>query len=709
MPTIDNTRPKTTQRILRKENFADDYAVDSSLKVDEESPVVDVVAPSIPTAVLYRPVGYIKGHADTEFQEVITDFVDYKGHHFKVQVSQDDGLSWETIFVGFCEEQIFLVERADFASGGQKFICYGYAALLDKQPIQVGRAYNPATTSTHDLEWVPAFNSKNSKRRLDFNLAGNRTTEKHDGIYVYSREDGEVWTNQDIAEYCIAIGLPTAEFFDDLPLVGQFAALDAIKRFWPSRKPESLWKWLCKVIDRRFGFGFYLEYEEGAAPEDAGTLSLRVFTTTDADITIGTTTVPANDRPTSIVLDDPYPANHEWEALEFRESNAYKYDRIEVRGERILCVATFRFGFPPGSWGDGSFVKKWMDSLEYSYKQATGANDAEANDLRRSEDRFDSVYSQFGPPLAWPYKHLVFQATTEHFLGYKSDDEGVVTNDDEEAPWYAGFHVFERSLPFHSGTDYAVAPPIAYSEADPPEFRAMMAFARILTGPMAGGYGLLDRMNEADEELKGASFRPLDNIPLGFGISASPRHYWADGHWENAKATNVDPGMDYDFIHVTAAWRLDTRQHVAENLTESGEEESSSSTAPERVLTIDVDDAEYWVVSPETIVDVKDGEPEKIHPDNYILRDDLEKLQGVLAAAKAWHSKDRQAVPFNLHTPRRHKELGVMITSVVGAFFEQAVRAVVTKRTISLRDDGGSCRLETGWYDFDFAGAWSES
>jgi hypothetical protein len=715
MPTISNLRDRCKYKILRKAVFADDYVEDTSLRIEYGVPnVYGAAAPEIETFTLRRPIGTVKEHDDTDFVVGKYNYVDYSDHHFKIRSSVDDGATWETLFVGYCEEQTLVMERADFPQGTQKFTLFGYAARLDKQPIRTGRVYNPATATTHDLEWTPAFNAKNHKRRIDMNLSGNRSTETEDAIYVFSEEDGHIWTNLNIAEYLIKIGLPQCDFFNELPLEGQHIALDKIMKYWPApEKPESLWKWLVKVIDRRYAFGFYLKYTDGATEAEEGSLAVQVFTVTDVDITVGPITIPANATQTTFSLDFSYPDNHEWENLEFRKSKAEKYDRIEVRGERILMTGTFRADIN-GSWGEPMMVKQWIDAIETNYRAGSNTNDAELNDLARSTDVFDSVFSQVAPPPAWTYK-MSENAFTEHFFGLSSDDDGVVDNTDEAAPWYAGFHTFERTIPLHSGKDYWTSPIFSYAVSEPPEFRPMFAFVKLIGGPMSGNYAPVDRLSEVDEEYRSIQFRPLDNIPMGVGLGVSPRHYVAQSfEWSDAKPSNTDPSGDITWpnIFYTASWRLDTRQRVAEDLTEEGEEEaSSSSTTPCKTLVIDVKDAEYWYVMPGTIIEISDiGTPRYIHADNAVLRDDVAKLQGVLAAAKAWYSKHRQAMEFNLKSPKKHVDIGTMITDVTGVDFgSESVRSVVTKRTISVSREGASVRIETGWNNFDFAGAWDDA
>jgi hypothetical protein len=168
---------------------------------------------------------------------------------------------------------------------------------------------------------------------------------------------------------------------------------------------------------------------------------------------------------------------------------------------------------------------------------------------------------------------------------------------------------------------------------------------------------------------------------FGVRIEASPRHHIGKGTFTGP--SQFGPEIDYRTLIVTASYQSDQRQHI---LVRNPNEHETN-----RRLTVTLDEAEYWVASPHTVVGVNGtGDLTYINPDEMILRNDLPKLQAVAAFMEAYFFQTRQAlsitVPYISATPGTSQELGVFITNIVGLQTVEPVKAVVTSQVFDFRN-----------------------
>lgn len=671
MPSLPNTNtvspviPQPRVFVQAKFNWGDNWEFVPFLYCDS---VKRGMFPEGSSAVLSYDTGIIKQRGRNFFTQFEPQ--DIRDCFVRV-LTQFPGSNPDCVFVGIVVEEELVYDRYDTLSGKEYFQCYGMEYLLQRNTISTSVAVQPIGEEEYPVtvdEPLP-FNYRATKGH---NLKGNRsTTPTDDGIHYFSA-DGELWANIDIIDYLLWEHTP--EDFEFV-LVGQLEPLEALENVYHFRN-MTVWAALGKLIDRHQGLGFCVE----VAQDD--TILIRVVSLSDFEITVGDTTLPANNNPVSFTIPETNPDQHLVGDVPFRVTAAQQVSEIRVRGSLIKCVADFSFSYD-------NLTEGWEDSFEDEYVSAVDESDEDANDYFRQQDKFDEVFRKYIVPLEW-------EGTSDGqpILPTPQDDGTVEIEDEPEV--FRFNKRFLRVLPFKKGIDYSVSPPEDNNpENVEPSFHAMACYYfDDVDGELHtkdDKFHKLEDLDVSNEDLKGCSFGPLDN-DFGFVVHSSPNHYVANNDgWDGAAATKTEPELDYTKFLFVAMFDTDKRQQIV----------LRADSDNGRKLVVDVDAARYIYAAPQTCVGLdQDGQRLEIHADNEVLEDDQELLEAVASQVLAWYGRKRQAIEIPIRQIGYFVDLGAMLTSV--NFFQ--VQEPINTPITSIECDflRGETIVKTSYSELDF-------
>lgn len=655
-------------------------------------------APEIPSADLIYRFGDIKRSDQTGFGAYGP--LDLAGYYCRIILLTGYGLTpcWTGTIV---EQQTSLVGAR--AEGEQHFRAYGLAHLLDQ--ITIHKSYAWDRDEIQELEWTPRFNARH--RRGDF-LLGNRSIASKDvgGAYkvdVFDRARffdglGVRWNNRSIAMHLLVTHSPAA-FTPSF--AGQHEPLTEIFELHDF-EGETLWRALCRLIDRRRGIGFFIE-------DDAeNNVYLHCFSVSDRPIAVGESSLPANANPLTFFMPTQYPATHLLADVVIRKSDQARVNEIIVQGERIRVAATF-------SLEDGTLEPAWSDDLEADYLVAVDDETPRENDRYRAGDKFEGVFTRFRVPMDWDGQVGDGAGGETENVWLKAKESGEIEFADVSGFWRYD-KPFERELPFEVGIRYDEEEPVDENLEDAsPEFRPLAVWIRHQTydedyaiiAPGGGGGGgeakakwlYVDRLGEVDQKLPSVHVRPLDK-DLGFELTVSPRHFFAEGHWDDAAASRREPKFDYEDLVCTASFRLDARMRLVLRRGGGGSSGIESDAATRVVIT--VSGCELWYAPPSCVFDIdEDGQPIRVHEERRLLRSDADKLTAAAAQAAAWYGVPRLAIQIPIKRVGLFAPLGAMLVGIDSVYRFEEVRAPITGRHIDFTQ--GATTLETSFVALDFS------
>jgi hypothetical protein len=629
--------------------------------------------------------------------------LDYLGYFVRIRLLYDPAVNAiedaETIFIGQAVDTEIQPTNNATAAGTQVMRCLGLEHLL-RVAIRKGRALETtgAEPVASNLGWAPTHNRR---EQTGGSILGNRSENPVEGIDVhYFSSDREVWNAEQAIKYWLEIikdDLPEGIEFD---LTGQVAPLQDLEDVWNPEGKETL-TMINEVIDRRVGLYAFVDLEALEDPEAESTkIPLRVRTTTDVAIEFGAATLPANEAPTTLTIPSEFPFNHVIQHPALRFSNLNRVDRIVVQGQRAVCVCSFN------KQANETLEGKWSTTLETAYKAGTGAaSTGKEHDEARTLDKYEGVYTTFGPPRDWDFKVGGGETATaedKFSIDWVPQDDGIWIQDTVAEPpalpgiWRGGKR-FERWIPLEKGLDYSTSPPTEHRDE-----KAATEFLPMRLWVYDDGYNhsmytatekwwpgeLLGDINEA---LHNISVRPADN-DLAVEIQISPRHQLAAVEWDDGDPadTMTPPQLSWQRMVLTAAIRVDQRQRVVvEGLYDGGVEK-----------VIDVPDAEFWYAGHQCVVGITPaGDLAHIHASERILRDDKAKLETHMAFAQSWYGVERQPVTIPLQRLTKWVDVGQLLIAIEGVYSESSIRTVINK--IHYDGRGDMVTISTGWGNRD--------
>lgn len=622
----------------------------------------------------------------------------------RILILRDDsppGTEWFPIWHGIIPDDETTLRSDSQLVADQRITAYELAYVFDQVTLDYAQVFEAGCSSSPvRIDRSPAFNERHPRGGRA--VLGNRSESQYNGTnggifpiasYVFQK-NGREWTSLQILDYLRAWYFPSqfAVGFGGLP--GMLSILIEIHDF----DGLSLWKAINRLATRRRGIVFDLRVN----PSDES-LVLHLQSTSAVDISFGSLTLPANTEKITFGLPTEFPYTHLMGDVPFRLSSLNLYDRLVVRGQPVKVTFTVSFA-------DGTLAVAWDTSKEEPYRQALGAGqDANRNDQFRSREEFRGVFTAFKFPDNWDGK-----AKDGAGGGQKNNvfptclPDGSVGFSTLGNFWLGGKRL-ERDLPFQQDTDYSANVPKIPERESPPRwtqkpFRPLLVLIKDDQASRQhtkdDHWHLVDRLTGFDSPPASVAVRPLD-FGLGFEFNGGLRHQWALGHWPAATPdTHRQPDFNYEKLLATVLLETDVRQFLAEDLAAN----------PQRPKIINVPSAEYWAVVTGAVVDMDaDGGLKRIGSANLVLRNDLAKLQAVMAFAKAWYGQVRQAVTLPIRDLLLNSQaaspliVGSMLVGIQGLSIPNGVQVgtVVTARRFNYETQTET--IETGHAEQDFS------
>lgn len=613
--------------------------------------------PSISSAVLLDNYGTIKRESAVTFSAY--DPIDLKNQFVKIETVDDPGdiMAVTPVFYGFVPaEELRPHESPDGqASGDYLATAYGLEYLLDISNYAASWVIDGATTGPEagpvSIHRVIPFND-----RYTYGLTpvGNRTKDKVEtesgeggepvegtGHHVFSN-DNEPWTARDICEYVLRYYTDPRVTFT---LTGQVEILDNVI---PSNfNPDLLTAFdiLNAMIDRRRGAGWYTKV-------DGDTVSIEVFSLLGVSVVEGAITIPANESPITVNLD----TLADIEDVSLNIETVSQYDRIVARGAKVKTVFSIHKYIGGGDEsGGGGLLPAWTTEEQDTYDAL--------DDDQRDSDAYRHIYTTFSLPI---------NAKLNKNSNPQIDDTGT-PNFAAAAAIRSWGLTFMRQLP--------ILKTWADTEAQP-EYREPFAFVK---DPATGRYHYAERLNTSDRP--SLTLRMLESHP-GFELVGHYNHILGFNHFDGESSK---PALfDYRDTYVTVAAETDSHVYYAINL----------STPARRVLTIDVPDAELWVLSKGTALDIKADGTLDIEAVSSVLRTDADRLRGIATVARAWYGVQRGSLNLQMGQFVTFATRGDYIVNTISGNYSESVESVVSRITYDCLNH--KTTIQTAYEELDF-------
>lgn len=666
---------------------------------------------------------------------------DLEGNFVQISTVANSATRGGRLWHGVITSEQFRIDGGDVSSSGsgvQTITALELGHILNRKTLRGAYDEFPADTARL-IGSMPTFN-----RRAQFGLGGRVLGNRSDakiavtpaitgGIsetYVFSA-DGKIWTHLNILENILGRYAPDGFSFQITGQSEALASIEAVHAF----DSFDLWSALNVLIDRRRGLGWALN------TTGQGVLDLHVFTVVDRAVSVGDVTIPRNDSVVdNIALDTDYGVS-----ASVQRSSEGRIDRIVVEGARIKTC------FSCSIVGVDNLEPAWTSEEQVAYQTPVSA-DNERNDKERKTDTHRRVYQMYRLPAAWNGEGdtAVWGVGANALPSIRADgtlDVSVV------APLFQFGKSLDRSLP--------LLKPAAADGAEP-EYQE--PFAVVIDTEVtpttagtatAGGsldIGLEDNASEVDDFYTGqtitliagagagqsrtitgydGSFRLADVSPVPFspppdsgteyevtpkvyifvgakhamtirptegelGIVIEPaiNHILAKGFFSaDGDGSDVEPIYNPETLIFTLALDTEPRATVATSTNRGGPNPTT--------LTIRVNDAEIWYITPGTVTGISDGALIRTALGG-LARDDSERLREIAALARAWYGEQRSTLDMRWRRINRPAVLGSYIRSISDSFRRRLAGTVVT--TIKHVYTGGaqSTGITTSFAEMDF-------
>lgn len=601
-------------------------------------------APDVGGATFEWNFGEIKQHYDTQYGFYLPVLV--ANAYVMVRTLNQWG-NWAT-WIGVIQRETAQVHGTTWPQGFQGFEAFGIEHLLDRNQV------NGAYTEAGFVEREVVFN-----RKSNHGLAqqGNRSeTVDDNGVYYFSR-DGEKWTNLQIIEYLIKNFVRDGIEFE---LAGAIEPLQQIveeHNFYG----QSVLAAINTLIDRRYGLNWRLIVPDSPG----GVCYIYVFSQLAYPLQIGDVQVPAN--PVQSVV--PILGDHATDCVLTFDA-LHQFDSCEVRGSNLLVCGTY-------SYADLTLVKGWSDEAEAEY--------VAADDEARRADKFDAVFQRHIVARDWAGGLGNGEGTAQYMNAQPSvTDDGEVLLE-EVADFWRGEKSFERKIPIEKeGLD---------SEA-PTEY--VIAFAAI-KHPEEEKWAFVEDAWPDDIEAPAE----LSLISRELGVTIKPgtaNHRYALNHFDDSgdPGSDFEPLLDYEKILLTAASYTDVQ------LRASGQVPGQVISETGRTKVVHVPEAEYWVILPNTVTDIREGALHREYDDYEVVRDDSAVLRQLLALYLVWFGFARGTMTLQIKSITPAYPTSGLILGAAGTWHATVLGTVVTKKEFVWAKDICYTEIVTGSEEIAF-------
>lgn len=687
-----------------------------------------LTSPGIGQMRLRYRSGSILNAGSTSYR--IFSLQELEGKKVQVQTVAHTGSGERTLWTGIITTESIQIFGDDNATTeNQTIVAYEVGAILDRYTLE-GALFEKTEGVAVVIGWMPDFN-----RRAQYGLSvlGNRSNVKINDAYVFS-SDGAVWTNLNIIEYLLAAHPPPGMSFR---ITGQAEVLDTIVEVH-KLEGMSLFKALDSLVDRFRGLGWRL------IPDGDGAVSFEVFTLIEKDISVGDTTIPANEN----IIDNIVVDGDRGVDATITYTSDSQFDRVNVLGSLIKTCFT-------ASITEGTLEKAWTAAEETAYKEPTPSENDE-RDAERQTDKHLRVYQAYRIPRDWdgesdtgtPAVHSValpiinddgtidVTAAAERFLSEKMLSRAIPI---ETAAAISGAEPeYQAPIVALPKVGYVVATPIDTLSVDFVSFANGEGVGSLLeTGlytvtwtPPGGSAGTPVSVEDGEtkniagvdtdkfvtvtrtgenalegitditisilwvqSETANANVRMLDS-EMGLSIQPSINHILASGSFgTESNGSDIAPIYDYFGIIVTVAYDTDQRLKVRAKVG------NFEDIAEPKTLTIPVPNAALWYLTPGTMVGITDGAIVRDAVGG-ILRDDSDRLRQIAALALAWYGERRAILNISWKRIINPGVLGSFVRSVSDSWNRRLSGTVIT--TISWNFEAQETGIETSFADIQF-------
>jgi hypothetical protein len=601
-------------------------------------------------------------------------------------------------------EQFSTISQAGtIRTADQVVNCECFDTLLDLR-VDGADTLRPGDATVYHIDWLPTFNETAERGPQ---VLGNRSSSfaGSTGRHAFVKK-GQLWSLYDILLYLIIEFNSRSDTGDALFNISISAAVrDSLKKIEDvfDFSNDTIRSALNKLLPRNKGF-----YWTPILDDVQNVILLLIDTTLDTGLVYDDTTIPAAENQSEIQI---------WDDRLIDDVSVAQvtnnYDKIVVRGQRIKSCFSLRATDNDltseifGTW-DADALNEYYAAAsgEDGYAELDETEQANLNDAVRSRDRVAEVYTRFGPATSWDWKaggnpvNPVIEAGA-----VKTAGAAVV-----QANYWNAQKRLLPFLPLFMNVDYSVSGATDYNAADAgKEFRKMF----VLLKRPDGKYVYADNVGYA-----AASIRPLAN-DLHFEVKFKPAYILAK---EFAILPEFAPGSfaveslaEYGFSfkemiatvcvecdnYLSAQWPVLTAEQIAA-------QEEAGLTGPQRILTIDVPDCEFWYVAPATVVDIDTGGALKVFgaADN-IIRNDYARLNAILQGIVAEVGKSRNKLSFKVRDTLLYDTEGKLIREgylLKNVRIKEDDRYVAGSIITSMQYDlaGGSLSITTDFNELDF-------
>lgn len=571
------------------------------------------------TCEFYRRYGRVKMPFEGDFPQD-RDPLNLDRYWVRVSIMTDQGPVPQ--FVGQVEaESRALTGSEDLPSGRQHWVAAGGLRLLQRIMISQAAFLNADNTVKY-IDWIPPVNDTNL-RGAGLAAVGNRTENKGpDDVYYYGGKS--TWTHGQYIRYLIANFL-NGEDGPLFSLAGQTSILENLKMAIAFPQVISAAEMLRELIPVKYGLDWMVR------PTEAG-YEIFVFALADASqsVTIvangATVTMPTNPNQVQIIKGQDRDELFECTVV---TSNQRRVDAVRVQGKRIVVCGSLASLKASYSGATTNLERKWSQALEDTYI-SPGSDDSEECDKRRKLDKFRDVYQHFGAPADWDLGGGTWSIACDSQGNLQAGDYQNKIR--ETLSW----------IPLKEGFSYITNPPTdnRASQDQEPDFKTALAW---VYDPDPED-GTLPGYRQADQVGMHVG-RPLRD--WGIFLNASPNHKLALNHWSDSQlaTTDYDGAMyDYDKLVATIAIESDHRIQLMHDIPDELAAGDGS------IMTIQDDEAECWVMLPNTVVDVAyDGTLVTAGDQQIVLRRDTDRLALALAGAVGRYINERVRASLSFH------------------------------------------------------------
>jgi len=631
----------STPIIETKENWTDEWQIRPDLQFSSAS--LPSAAHDLAALTFVSRYGRTKEIQESSFST--KEPLSLSGYWVRLKLSGSQGLQ-ETWIGRVYNESRYLFGSSPARSGLQQWVAYG--PLRELQRKYISRSYwKKQLSNEKDIGWVPDFNARD-KRRL---LVGNRTSAKSGGSYLFGGTDK--WTRRDMLEYVLVrFADESGSSGPSWTLAGQLDILEDSTDTVAMKDVQTVAEALRRIIPTSLGVDYTIQRTETG-------FEVFVYALTAEETSFNGATLPKN--PDTVRLKRTSDAI-DVERSHIVRSNDNKFSKIRILGRRIVVCHTRRFS-------NDTLAPKWTSAVETEYKDGTGnpADAGSVHDAARRRDKFRPVYQLFGAPNVdwiWPPE-----------IDANGSPTGAVNPN-----YQMSVRETLRAIPLREGYDYSSDPP---ADSNPSGHEPDLVPVQVW---------LYDKTNAryvtAEEAGIGVSVTRFD---WGVFLSASPNHKLALNHWSGANDTASDPKYDYEKIVVTMAAECDQRLALEYELADGDGS----------VLELLDEAAELWYLEADTVVGVdKKGNLEMSGPEGRVLRNDAQRLAGLMAGAIARYAASRARAEIHIRGLLPYGDLvGRILTVIEDAGDIEDIGAPITEVSWSVGKDGSGPRtiIKTGF------------